>query len=363
MLTKRLSFNLLVFYSVILFTGCSLDGHRSIVVLPTNQISDECTVMENGWTIPTTTLADGGVGLDGFLAMESPRFVPVAEDEIIQDFELVVIIKAGNEIKIYPHRQLDRHEIVNDFIDGIPVAITLCPLTGTAVAFERELDGSVTTFGVSGLLYNSNMILYDRNSTTFWSQMTTQAIFGPLSCSNLTYFPALEMSWKGAKEWFPDAVVLVGDDIDVRTYESIPLSSFIQADSRPRWPYLPVDTRLAYHQRVHTIIDSVKTTVYTIDQFDDKLDLIVDNTNLLITDPTIDFMISYEATSANLQLAPDLSEGVVMVDTDGNKYNLFGEVVSGEIGKRLEPTFSYMGYWFAFAAMFPDPVIFENGQD
>ncbi len=361
--SQRLVFVLLFVSGLLLFTSCRLDDHNSVIVPPSNSTPEVCEVGASGWTIPTATLADGGVGKDGFVAMESPIFLPIEEIELIEDDELVVVIKKGDVIKVYPHRQLDRHEIVNDFINEVPVAITFCPLTGTALAFESEFNGSITTYGVSGLLYNSNMVLYDRETDTNWSQMTTQGINGPLSCEKLNFLPVLEMTFMGAKTWFPEALVLVGDNLDVRSYQLIPLSSFIQPDSRPNWPYFPRDSRLRNHERVHAIIDSTRSFVYTSNQFDDKLDLIVDNSNLLITDPTIDFISSYKASSVSLQLAPNLSEGVVMVDSDGNKYNLFGEVVSGEIGKRLEPTFSYMGYWFAIAAMFPDPFIFENGED
>ncbi len=322
-----------------------------------------CEVGESGWTIPIITLADGGVGgKDGFVAMENPIFVPLDQVDIVQDDELVVVMKVGDIVKAYPHRYLDPHEIINDFFDELAVAVTWCPLTGTALAFEREINGTVTTFGISGLLYNSNMILYDRNTDTNWSQMTTQAIYGPLSCEYLTYLPVLEMSWKGVKNWFPDALVLVGDEVLARSYEFIPQSSVLSPNGRPTFPYDPKDTRLPNYERGHIVIDSTTTTIYTFDQFAEEIDLIVDNSNLLLTDPSIDFITSYKA-SVHLELAPDPDSGVVMVDADGNQYNLFGEVISGETAKRLEPTFSYMGYWFAMASMFPNPIVFENGED
>ncbi len=361
--TKQVVFFLFFANCTLLFLGCSLDDPSTGFVPPTAVVQKVCEVEDSGWTISTATLIDGGVGKDGFQSMESPIFVPVDQVDLVQDDELVVVMKRGDIVRAYPHRYLGPHEVVNDLLDGLPVSVTLCPLTGTAIAFEREINGGITTLGVSGLLYNNNLILYDRETDTNWSQMTTQGINGPLSCENLNYVPALEMSWKGVKTWFPEAMVLVGDNTLVRTYERPPQSSLVFEEGRPFFPYNPKDTRLPNYRRSHIVIDSTKTTIYTLDQFLEQIDLVVDNTTILITDPSIDFITSYKTASVNLRLASDPDSGVVMVDSDGNKYNLFGEVISGEIGKRLEPTFSYMGYWFALAAMYPDPLIFENGQD
>jgi hypothetical protein len=90
-------------------------------------------------------------------------------------------VRIGNDFRAYPHKILDWHEIINDEIGGKPVAITFCPLTGTSIGIERSLEGSPVEFGVSGFLFRNNLILYDRISESYWSQMQLRSIGGDFS--------------------------------------------------------------------------------------------------------------------------------------------------------------------------------------
>jgi len=122
---------------------------------------DKDSVSSTDWLIPQSEVFDGGPGKDGIPSVDNPNFSAIAEIDFLDPQDLVVAIKAGDEIKVYPHPILDWHEIVNDEINGIPLALTYCPLTGTAIAWKRTINGKETTFGVSGLLYNSNNLPKD----------------------------------------------------------------------------------------------------------------------------------------------------------------------------------------------------------
>ncbi len=339
----------------------------SVFVPPIDNFREACEVLENGWTIPTQTVVDGGVGKDGIPSIDNPLFVSVSQVQNLQDDELVIVVKVGDVIKAYPQRILDQHEIVNDMFEDKPIAVTLCPQTGTALAFNRAIGGEVTTLGVSGLLYNSNLVMYDRNTDTKWAQMTTQAINGELACQNLEFLPVLEMSWAGVKTFFPNALVLSGETGFSRNYVNPPFSSQVPINSVPAFPYSPKDSRMSNYERAHIIIDSVKAQVYSFDQFvGEGFNLTIDNSTVLLSHSGFKFIISYKANANTLQLASNIEDtGIVMEDSEGNGYNLFGEVVSGEgLGERLGTTFSYMGYWFSLASMFPDPIVFqEEGED
>ena len=127
--------------------------------------------LQNEWLIPEGLVRDGGPGKDGIPAISDPKFTQASAVDYLKDEDLVIGLKYNEEIKVYPHIILDWHEIVNDEIDEFAFALTYCPLTGTAINWNRKLNGITTTFGVSGLLYNSNLIPYDRETDSNWSQM------------------------------------------------------------------------------------------------------------------------------------------------------------------------------------------------
>ncbi len=325
----------------------------------------QCSILENGWTIPVNTVADGGVGKDGIPSIENPQFLPAGEITGLTADELVIVVKAGNTMKAYPQRILDSHEVVNDVIEDIPVAITFCPLTGTAIAFERTINGEVTTLGVSGLLYNSNLILYDRQTDTRWSQMTYRGITGELSCASLATIPVVEIAWSALRSVHPDIAVLTNDTGFDRDYNNLPESSIIILNSLPVFPYEPRDSRLPNYQRVLGVLDSPGATAYTLDQIEQGGHVFVNNNHLLVVDPEAKFIAAYNAPNGRggFELVKG-KEGVIMKDNLGNEYDLFGTVVSGpDQDDRLVPTNSYVGYWFAMAAMQPDIQIFSNEED
>ncbi len=361
---KRRLIVTLILASPMLFTKCGGEEPKAFVP-PIDNRGEACQVLENGWTISTQTVVDGGVGKDGIPSIDKPLFVAVNQAQNMTDDELVIVVKVGGIIKAYPQRVLDVHEIVNDTFGDQPIAVTLCPQTGTALAFDRTINGEVTTLGVSGLLYNSNLVMYDRNSDTRWAQMTSQAVNGALACDDLTFSQTLEMTWEGVRTLFPEALVLAGDDGLNREYKNPPLSSRTPLNSLPTFPYTPKDLRKENYERVHAIIDTVKVQVYSFDQFDNGLILTIDNSNIILSHSDYEFIISYKSRAKTIELGTDPNNlDVVMKDSDGNGYNIFGEVIAGDLTVgRLEPTFSYMGYWFAMAAMFPNPIVFENGSD
>ncbi len=363
-LMKKVLFFTLIITGPLMLTRCGGE-EPSVFVPPIDNRGEACEVLENGWTISTQTVVDGGVGKDGIPSIDNPTFVTVNQVDNLTDDELVIVVKVDGVVKAYPQRVLDVHEIVNDEFGDKPIAVTLCPQTGTALAFDRTIDGDVTTLGVSGLLYNSNLIMYDRSTDTRWAQMTTQAIHGALACDDLSFLQTLELTWAGVRALFPDALVLTGDEIINRNYVNSPLSSRTDLNSIPTFPYSPKDLRMANYERVHTIIDSKKVQVYSFDQFAEGVTLTIDNSNVILVNSDYKLIVSYKSRSKRLELGTDVNNAdVVMVDTEGNGYNFFGEIITGDlIGERLEPTFSYMGYWFAMASMFPDPIVFEDGQD
>ncbi|MDZ7807260.1 MAG: DUF3179 domain-containing (seleno)protein [Gracilimonas sp.] len=119
---------------------------------------------DSEWLIPANEIIDGGPGQDGIPSIDDPKFIHMFQADFIEDDRLVIGIKRGDEVRLYPHQILDWHEIVNENFGEESIALTYCPLTGTGIAFDRVIDNFETEFGVSGLLFRNNLIMYDRNT-------------------------------------------------------------------------------------------------------------------------------------------------------------------------------------------------------
>ncbi|MCP3689279.1 MAG: DUF3179 domain-containing protein, partial [Gammaproteobacteria bacterium] len=147
------------------------------------------------------------------------------------DEDRIVGISIGGVARAYPIAILNWHEIVNDRIEDQHFAITYCPLCGTAVAFDANVNGSVTEFGVSGLLYNSDVLLYDRNTESLWSQITSNAVAGKLVGEKLRRLPISHTSWQDWRQRHPDTQVLSDETGYARDYARDPYAGYEQSRS------------------------------------------------------------------------------------------------------------------------------------
>ncbi|MGB0499291.1 MAG: DUF3179 domain-containing protein, partial [Rubricella sp.] len=180
-------------------------------------------------------IRDGGPGKDGIPAIDDPVFVPIAGDDVLAPDEPVVTVALdGVPARAYPIRYLTWHEIVNDEIAGVPVAVTFCPLCNTHLVFDRRVDGAVLSFGVSGLLRHSDMIMYDRETESWWQQFTGEAIVGDLLGAELTTIPAWMESRASFEASHPDGLVMAQPDRFRRPYGENP---YVNYDSLRR-PFL-----------------------------------------------------------------------------------------------------------------------------
>ena len=201
-------------------------------------------------------LADGGVGRDGIPALTDPLFVPLddeAQTTYLSEESRVIGVLVDGEWRGIPHNVMYRHEIVNLNLDEERVAVTYCPLTGSALTFDREqVDGAA--FGVSGLLYQANLIMYDRNSEdSLWPQMAGVAACGAREGRVLVRRPVVETTWAGWKELFPGSVVLGIDPSLVFTYGVNPYGIGYEHPDNPDFIGFPLprdDTRRRPKERV-----------------------------------------------------------------------------------------------------------------
>lgn len=180
--------------------------------------------------IPAGEIYHGGPPKDGIPSIDDPKFAPVGKIDFLEDEDLVFGFESGGVRRAYPYRVLVWHEIVNDIVGGLPVAITYCPLCGTAMAFERSFGGEATTFGVSGLLYESDVLMYDRATGSLWSQLAMKSVSGPRVGTPLKWLPGDVMTWSAWKKSHPESEVLTTETGIPRDYDRLP---YLGYEDRP----------------------------------------------------------------------------------------------------------------------------------
>ncbi len=189
----------------------------------------------NGFDLSNTSInqkeiVSGGPPRDGIPSIDRPKFIAVNKVDYLHDDDIVIGLVRGDTARAYSTRILVWHEIVNDVIGEDAVAVTYCPLCGTAMVFERRVGGRLRTFGVSGLLYRSDVLMYDRESESLWSQLAMKAISGPAVGTKLTWLPSEYLTWKTWREKYPHGEVLSTDTGYNRNYSGEAYSSYFASD-------------------------------------------------------------------------------------------------------------------------------------
>lgn len=180
--------------------------------------------------IPKDEIHHGGPPRDGIPAIDEPRFISAAQATFLSDDDRVLGLVIGDIVRAYPIRILDFHEIVNDSFAGQPVVVSYCPLCGTGMAFDARSEQGHRRFGVSGLLYNSDVLLYDRETESLWSQIMRQAVSGPLKGQMLEQLPMAHTSWRDWRQQHPDTLVLSTDTGYRRDYSEPPYGGYAQSE-------------------------------------------------------------------------------------------------------------------------------------
>lgn len=201
-------------------------------------------------TIPADEVRSGGPPRDGIPAIDDPHFLS-PDDAVRRDPAMRVLGVARNgQAKAYPIAILNWHEIVNDRVGDEPVVVTFCPLCGTGMAFKADPGGKVRRFGVSGLLHNSDVLLYDRETDSLWSQIARRAVSGPLVGTNLELVPTAHTTWADWRARHPDTLLLSEETGHRRNYERNPYGGY-ETNYRI---YFPVSRQSArYHPKEQVI--------------------------------------------------------------------------------------------------------------
>lgn len=189
--------------------------------------------------IPKEEIFSGGPPRDGIPSIDKPRFLKVDEAEELRPTERVLGLSLNGISKAYPLAIMNWHEIVNDRFGSDRVAVTFCPLCGTGMAFDARLQGKNLTFGVSGLLYNSDVLLYDRETESLWSQLDRLAVSGRFKGTRLQSLPLEHTTWRDWLARHPDTLVLSRETGHWRDYDHTPYADYETSEDI----YFPVSFR------------------------------------------------------------------------------------------------------------------------
>lgn len=326
-------------------------------------------------SVPYEEIRFAGPPRNGIRPIYHPIFESVrSAEEWLAPQEPVIHLSINGETKAYPLRIITRHEIVNDVVGGEPVAVTFCPLCNTAIAFSRETDGQVLAFGTSGFLRNSDLVMWDDVTESWWQQITGEAIMGDLTGERLGMLPSAIVSWEEFAAANPDGAVLsleneygfppetyfnpyVGYDlpsrppfafagaIDERLLPMERVVGLTVGDVAVAYPF----STLAAERVVHDTVNGQEVVVLWLAGTTSALDrqVIADSRNVGAAAAYVPVAGEYEL---NLRW-----DGDSFVDEEtGSEWNILGEAVSGPLaGARMDPVIHANHFWFAWAAFYP----------
>jgi hypothetical protein len=348
--------------------------------------SDRLRSLTSGWatdwnrrTIDYGEILSGGPPRDGIPSIDEPRFIGAEEAAAwLADNEPVVTLEINGDARAYPLQLLTWHEIVNDTVGDLPVVVTFCPLCNSALVFDRRVNGEAVEFGVSGLLRNSDLIMYDRSTETLWQQFTGEAIIGDLAGRQLEFLASAIVSFADFRTAYPDGIILSRETGFTRQYGLNPYAGY---DTMGQNPFLfdgIIDGRLPAMERVVTVpledLDvayplSILSEVGVINDNQGGQDMVVfhtGGTNSALGDRVIAVAEDVGATGVfdphlNGQKLTFIKKGEAIVDEEtGTVWNILGQAVEGSLaGQQLIPIIHADHFWFSWAAFKPDTIIYQ----
>ena len=318
---------------------------------------------------------------DAIPPIDNPQFEAVSESDWIQGQEPGVLIEIEEDARFYPLSVMTRHEIVNDEVGGIPVAVTYCPLCNTALVFDRRFEGETLRLGVSGLLRNSDLVMWDDVTQTLWQQVTGEAIVGKHAGKSLTPLASAIVRWADFRDTHPDGQALSSDQGFGLVYGSNPYE-FYSSRSRPYNFYSgEIDDRFPALERVVGISVNGIDKAYPFSLIN-KVRVVHDNlagqelvvfwgasdtadaldSGLIADAIGIGTGIVYNPFVDGKRLTFVASGDTEFVDNEtGTTWSILGKATSGELaGEELELLPHGNEFWFAWQAFFPDAEVWTG---
>ena len=397
MRTRTLSGMLLVTFTI---TACTSVGRDvSSPAMPSDAVStpgdsaaapdlSELHVMTTGWAtdfskheVPLGEFISGGPGKDGIPAIDEPRFESVGDVDWLEADEPVIAFGIGEDWRAYPIQILVWHEIVNDQFGDQPVTVTFCPLCHTAIVFDRRFDGRTLDFGTTGNLRYSDLVMYDRQTESWWQQATGRAVVGELTGAQLEFLPSQLISWERFRTEHPTGQALSRDTGHVRDYGRNPYAGYDRVDSSPflldDWTL--IDGRLSPKVRVLGLVVDDEAVAYPF-PFLAEEPVVNDEVGgmpvVIVWAPgTVSGLggetvaggeevgaanaFSREVDGRTLSFSA-AADGLMRDEQTGTTWSFDGTALEGELaGAQLELLVADSPFWFAWAVFRPDTEVWQ----
>jgi hypothetical protein len=329
-------------------------------------------------SIDLSTVISGGPPPDGIPPIDNPVYESIADAaEWLSDESPVVVVEVNDAARAYPLAILTWHEIVNTDLGGEPITVTFCPLCNSALVFDRTVDGEVLDFGVSGNLRNSDLIMFDRQTDSWWQQFTGEGIVGTYTGTTLELIPSQVVGFAQFVEAFPDAEVLSRETGASRSYGRNPYAGYDGVET----PFLfegDIDERLPATSRVLAGVIAGEPMAYPFPALQDEIvinDTVGERNVVAIWQPGSRSALDAAQIDTSRDIGTvglfsrELADGTVLTFTlDGNNvvdeqtgstWNLFGRATAGELeGTELRPLLAAPHFWFAWAAFQPETTVY-----
>ena len=332
--------------------------------------------------IEPALIRSGGPPPDGIPPVDNPKFQTIEEADVsLSEQEAVIVLDLEGDARAYPIDILMWHEIVNDTVGDVPVTITYCPLCNSAISYERTINGVETTFGTSGMLYGSALVMYDRATESLWTHFDGLAVAGVLTGTWLTPIASPLIAWKEFVTAYPEGKVLSRDTGFARQYGRNPYLLYDNPETSPAFFRGEVDDRLLIKQRVVGVVIDETAVAYTLEHVSGVESKathgVVGSTPIVIfwlagqvsaldqADTSKGRQVGSVAVFSPLLDGRQLTmEAVGAGFTDletGSTWDMTGRATSGPLtGSRLERIPHLDTFWFAWATYQPDTDLIDG---
>ncbi len=325
-------------------------------------------------------ILSGGPPKDGIPPIDDPQFDTVGEaSKWLNPREPVAVVSIDGETKAYPIQILTWHEIVNDSIAGVPVSVTFCPLCNATIVFDRRSDGEILDFGTTGRLRKSNLVMYDRQTESWWQQFDGQAIIGKKAGTVLDRIPASIVAFEDFRSAYPDSPVLSRRTGYVRAYGNNPYRGYDSVDDQPFLFFDPTDPRLPPMERVLNVSIGNTHKLYPFSAFE-KAPVINDQVqdmpvvvfsrqgtlsalddSVIADSREVPSATAYDRRLDGNVMSFEMRDGYIVDRQSGTRWNLFGTGIDGPLSGRQLERAPGGGVHFAFAwlAFNPESQIYQ----
>ncbi|MCZ6526822.1 MAG: DUF3179 domain-containing protein [Gammaproteobacteria bacterium] len=323
-------------------------------------------------------ILSGGPPKDGIPAIDEPHFIDISSaDQWLDPQEPVIVLKVQSEVRAYPIQIMIYHEIVNDVVGGLPVAVTFCPLCNATIVFDRRVNGQILDFGTTGKLRKSDMVMYDRQTESWWQQFIGTGIVGEYAGVTLKQIPAQIVAYQDLRKAYPKAQVLSFKTGHSRPYGRNPYRGYDQIDNTPFLLMDKTDKRLAPMERVIFIRKGKQQRLYPFSMFKErpvindvvagmpvvifskKGTLSALDASEIIDSRTIPSATAWSRRVDGRELNFTLRQGKLIDIETGSHWDLFGLALSGLLaGQQLDKVDSGVHFAFAWLAFNPDTEIY-----